>query len=126
MVNVSVYDHNLHFIHDVMLLENFLKARGITYTFWLSLCGTYGDGVEDLKEKLFPVVPIEKISDRDNWILFNTSDPIPMLGTSWTDQLFKKTNSWISSTNRHPNLKSATELAEKIVTHIQSRFLDKK
>ncbi|MFY8169676.1 MAG: hypothetical protein ACOVK2_01025 [Candidatus Fonsibacter sp.] len=126
MINVSVYDHNLQFINDVMLLENFLKARGITYTFWLSLSGMHGDNIEDLKEKLFSVIPIDKASDRKNWILFNTSDPIPMLGTSWTDQLFKKTNSWISSTNRHPNLKSATELAEKIVTHIQSRFLDKK
>jgi len=124
MVNVSVYDHNLQFISDVMLLENFLKARGISYTFWLSLCGMHGDGVEDLKEKLFPVVPIEKISDRDNWILFNEADEIPMLGTSWTDQMLITTDPWVSSTNRHPNLKSATIMAQRIIDHIQSRFLD--
>jgi hypothetical protein len=124
IINVSVYDHNLQFINDVMLLENFLKARGISYTFWLSLIGMNGNDINDLKEKLSLVLPIEKISDRSSWLLFDESDPIPMLGTSWTDQLLLKTNPWVSSKNKHPNLESVTELAEKIASHLQLRFLD--
>jgi hypothetical protein len=124
IINVTPYDHNLHFIHDVMLLENFLKARGITYTFWLSLSGKHAGGIEDLKETLFPVIPIDKVSERNNWILFNEADPIPMLGTSWTDHLLTKPKPWISKLNAHPSLASVTELAESIVSHTQSRFLD--
>jgi hypothetical protein len=124
IVNNSQYDHNLHFIQDVMLLENFLKARGITYTFWLSLSGMPMGGIEDLKEKLFPVIPIDKVSDRKNWILFNEADTIPMLGTSWVDHLLTTDNPWVSETNNHPGLKSATEMAQRIIDHIQSRFLD--
>jgi hypothetical protein len=125
IVNLSPYDHNLHFINDVMLLENFLKARNISYTFWLSLPGEPANGIEDITEKLNSVISIGNASDRSNWMLFDESDPIPMLGTSWADQLYIKTNPWVSSKNTHPNLESATELAEKIVAHIQSRFLDK-
>ncbi|MFY8169675.1 MAG: hypothetical protein ACOVK2_01020 [Candidatus Fonsibacter sp.] len=124
IVNASGYDHNLHFIHDVMLLENFLKARGISYTFWLSLSGMHMGGIEDLKEKLFPVIPVDKISDRKNWLMFNDADEIPMLGASWVDHLITTDNPWISVANRHPNLKSATNLAQRIIDHIQSRFLD--
>jgi hypothetical protein len=126
IVNASGYDHNLQFIRDVMLLENFLKARGITYTFWLSLSGMPMGGIGDLSQKLFPVIPIDKVSERSNWILFNEADPIPMLGTSWTDRLLTKPNPWVSELNAHPSLASATEFAESIVSHIQSRFLDKK
>jgi len=124
IINVTPYDHNLHFIHDVMLLENFLKARGITYTFWLSLSGNTAGGIEDLKETLFPVIPIDKVSDRRNWLLFNDADEIPMLGASWVDHLLTTENPWISETNQHPNLKSATEMSTRIVDHIQSKFLD--
>jgi hypothetical protein len=124
IINVTPYDHNLQFIHDVMLLENFLKARGITYTFWLSLSGNHAGGIEDLKETLFPVIPIDKVSERSNWILFNEADPIPMLGTSWTDHLLTKPKPWLSKLNAHPSLASVTEFAESIVSHIQSRFLD--
>ena len=124
IVNASGYDHNLQFINDVMLLENFLKARGITYTFWLSLSGMHMGGIEDLKEKLFPVIPVDKISDRKNWLMFNDADEIPMLGASWVDHLIATDNPWISVANRHPNLKSATNLAQRIIDHIQSRFLD--
>jgi hypothetical protein len=126
IINASGYDHNLQFINDVMLLENFLKARGISYTFWLSLSGMPMGGIGDLIEKLFPVVPVYKVSDRSNWILFNEADPIPMLGTSWVDHLLTTDNPYISEANRHPNLKSATIMAQRIIDHIQSRFLDKK
>jgi hypothetical protein len=126
IVNASGYDHNLHFIHNVMLLENFLKARGITYTFWLSLSGMQMGGISELSEKLFPVLPVDKVSERSNWILFNEADEIPMLGTSWNDHLLTTDNPCISEANRHPNLKSATKMAQRIIDHTQSRFLDKK
>lgn len=125
IINLSPYDHNLHFIHDIMLLENFLKARNVSYTFWLSFPGVLANGIDDITQKLNPVISIGKASDSSNWLLFNESDTIPMLGTSWTDQLRTKTDPWISSKNNHPNLKSATELAEKIAAHLRLRFLNK-
>jgi len=125
LVNVSRYDHDLHYIHNVMLLENFLKLNGITYTFWRGL-GKQGDS-EDTKEKLFPELPLNKISDKSCWISFDKDDSFPMLGMSWANYLWTTTDPypWISKNNHHPNLKSVTEMSKRITNHIQSKFLDK-
>jgi hypothetical protein len=82
-------------------------------------------GIENINKKFLPILPIENVSERSNWILFNKADSIPMIGTSWYDHFITTDNPWVSETNKHPSLKTATEMAQRIINHIRLQFLDK-
>lgn len=106
-------DHVIHYIKDVMLLENFLKAQGMTYTFWRAL-GVQPQIPKDLS-KAFTIS--ENISNNDNWIPFNQNDPIRIVGSTWTDVLHQY-DDYVTEDNLHPNLKAINAHADRVCDHI--------
>lgn len=104
------YDHDwlLDYIKNLMLLENFLIANGITYTFWRSIDG--GAAEEEVFRLLHNAsVPVYNASLAHNWVNFQTVEH-PWLSPSWcTTILSGDESNWLSSTNSHPSLKAITE-----------------
>ena len=128
LINNSVYDHALQYIIDILLLENYLKYRDISYTFYRSVdsnCGwpTY----DEIKKSLIGVknktlIPLDNISSNKNWMPFGDESDNHMFGKSWSE--FKTVDLTISKKNQHPNLRSVNLVAEKLSQFIKSQFLN--
>ena len=131
LINNSVYDHALQYIIDILLLENYLKYRDISYTFYRGVdsgCGwpTY----DEIKKSLIgvknkPLIPLDNISSNKNWMPFGDESDNHMFGKSWVG--FNNTdydNLTISKKNPHPNLRSVNLVAEKLSQFIKSQFLN--
>ena len=131
LINNSVYDHALQYIIDILLLENYLKYRDISYTFYRGIdsnCGwiTY----DEIKKSLIgvknkPLLSLDNISSNKNWMPFGDESDNHMFGKSWV--AFLNTdfdNLTISKKNQHPNLRSVNLVAEKLSQFIKSQFLN--
>ena len=100
MVNSHDNDHYLNYIANVMLLENFLIANNITYTFWRALGLPVYSFDESFNRKLNIT---EQISNNRNWICFNQNDPLYVTGYTWVN-IFDRNQDFISKNNQHPNI----------------------
>ena len=115
IIDRSDFDHLLDYVSQVMLLENFLKANGITYTFWRSL----GLIIEPSKVFNNTILMNNKISNNENWIKFD-NDRLSINGNAWLSWLWHDIDNFISEKNKHPNLKAVNDLSIKIINHISS------
>jgi hypothetical protein len=140
MINGHDMDHWLSYMSSVMLLENFLKANNITYTFWRSMGGwdseteKYQNYQETAsKHKKFATLnntlnyDLWNMSNKENWIDFiplnNTRvfDPAPPWwgdGQSWSMTF---TEDDIIPNDRHPNLNCVKRFATLISEKIKSQ-----
>ncbi len=114
IIDRSDFDHLLDYVSQVMLLENFLKANGITYTFWRSL----GIITEPIKTFNLTLSINDKISNNENWIKFNDDYKLVINGNAWSH--YMDIDNFISEKNKHPNLKTVTDFSTKIADHILS------
>jgi hypothetical protein len=100
MVKAHDNDHYLNYIANVMLLENFLIANGITYTFWRAL----GSAIHSFDEQFNRKLNItEQITNNRNWICFNQNNPLCITGHTWVN-IFDRNQDFISKSNQHPNI----------------------
>lgn len=131
IVNNSNFDHALQYIIDILLLENFLKYRDISYTFYRGIdsgCGWIE--YDEIKKNLIgvknkPLISLDNISSNKNWMPFGDESDNHMFGKSWVG--FNNTdfdNLTISKKNQHPNLRSVNLVAEKLSQFIKSQFLN--
>lgn len=107
MVNAHDNDHHLNYIANVMLLENFLIANNITYTFWRAM------GMPKLvfDESFIKKLNItEQISNNSNWICFN-NNPLYITGHSWLNT-FDRSQDFISTSNQHPNINTIIKFSK--------------
>jgi hypothetical protein len=128
-LNIAIgqsYDEDffLNFVKNVMLLENFLIANDITYTFFKSL-GTSNDTAPRPPAALIPPhVPdlaYKNITNNHNWMMFD-NDHLPHMGGSWTSAILHHNRSlFVSDTNLHPNLKAAKSLSAMLKNKIISQ-----
>ena len=117
-------DFFMNFVKNVMLLENFLIANGITYTFYKSL-GTPNDSLYNNFPSLSPPyvssLETDRVTNHDNWLKFNDKY-LPYQGDSWTSTILKQNvELLVSSTNGHPNLKAASDFSLMIRDKIISQ-----
>lgn len=106
-------DHTVHYIKDVMLLENFLKSQGMTYTFWRAL-----GGQPHIPDEVDSVLKISNnISNNENWVLFNHQDHARIVGAAWADILHRWSD-FISKENGHPNINAIKAYATRVCDHI--------
>jgi hypothetical protein len=100
MIKAHDNDHYLNYIANVMLLENFLIANNITYTFWRAL----GLPIHSFDEPFIRKLNItEQISNNRNWICFNQNNPLYVTGHTWLN-IFDRPHDFISNSNQHPNI----------------------
>jgi hypothetical protein len=115
MVKAHDNDHYLNYIANVMLLENFLIANNITYTFWRALGLPVGSFDEPFNRKLNIT---EQISNNRNWICFNENDSLYMTGNAWLS-ILDLNRDFITVDNLHPNIDSikrfSTIFSKKLV-----------
>ena len=124
LVNADIEDLAINYFKNVLLLENFLIANNITYTFFRSL-GSRTDCIMqphsfDPNWQCGPL-QLDKISNSDNWIRFIPDDPIPVTGSSWTDAILgdhSNTKNYVSKNNGHPSMYAAKIFAEIISNKI--------
>ena len=120
------YDEDIfmNFIKNIIMLESFLIANGVTYTFYKSL-GTQYDTAPKQPAVLAPpfvsFVARENITNHDNWMRFD-DDHLPYMGESWTSAiLMQHEHLFVSKRNCHPNVESAKALSEMIKNKIISQ-----
>ena len=120
------YDEDIfmNFTKNIIMLENFFIANGITYTFYKSL-GTPSDSAPMQYVAISPPfvghILTEKISNHDNWLRFD-DEYLPYMGHSWTSTILGQNESLlVSKFNAHPNVKAAEDLSEMLKTKIISQ-----
>jgi hypothetical protein len=129
---VEAYDEDfaMNYVKNVILLESFLKANNITYTFFRSL-GTQHDFKQD-DFKPFneynpqnPHFAKDRISNISNWYSFldkrdvNTYEP--MYGISWCDSTVLRKPNMLLPNNGHPNMNAVLDLAKPLSNFIKNR-----
>lgn len=82
-------DLNLDFLKNVMLLEQYCRSHGISYTFFRSM-GTIGD---------LDHINSQGLTDTQRWLKFPNQKQ--WLTSIWQQQL--EISQWISPKNSHPN-----------------------
>lgn len=126
IINRSDIDHLLDYFHNVISLQNYLKANNISYTFWNPLISIENIMylVELLEQNKHPVNPYKhKLHfDRKDWITFGEEHPwlATETGTLW---MRNRNTCLISETNMHPNLETITEFSKKVAEHIRTAIL---
>ena len=128
LINADDVDLYINYIKNILLLENFLKANGISYTFYRALGSS-----TDFRNIPHPLIfrsgnlqdTLRLVESLDSkcWINFTSAeDTHPSVGESWTSAMLEvvnhKRNFWVSPKNAHPKLDSvksfATIIAHKI------------
>ena len=126
LINADDVDLYINYIKNILLLENFLKANGISYTFYRSL-GSSKDFIPHSltfqSGNLQDTLRLVESLDSKCWINFtSTEETHPSIGESWTSAMLQVPGNngkfWVSPKNAHPNLDSvksfATIIAHKI------------
>lgn len=118
IINADTEDIAMNYFKNVLLLENFLLANNITYTFYRAI-GTALECV--MREHRFDpgyiigALQLDNISNFNNWIKFYNTDTTPIIGESWSSfRLNGQSNNWIRQGNKHPNMATAIEMANII------------
>jgi len=118
IINADKEDIAMNYFKNVIMLENFLLANNITYTFYRAI-GAASDCT--MREHRFDpghiigALPLDKISNGNNWIKFYNTDANPVIGESWTSlHLHDQPNNWIRDDNSHPNAAIVLTLAGMI------------
>ena len=108
-------DSFLPYLSEVLLLENFLIANNITYTFWRSM----GFRITNTDQKfLNELIDTNNISNSKSWINFDSADlycPV-WLGTSWRDIGEPVSISF------HPTEESVIKQKDRICTNIKNQL----
>jgi hypothetical protein len=126
-------DFVVNYVRNIMLLENFLIANNITYTFFRALgC------IEDCDPTIGPfysaldvagvqlLIPKATVTNHLNWYAGFTGDHMiqyPFAGPSWATKLMNDGPklSFISDTNLHPNGVKVYELSHQLANFISNR-----
>jgi len=107
-------DHYINYIKNVMLLENFLIANNITYTFYRAIGSVHDCVVTPHTFQPLWTGPLrdKEISDTTCWLQFTNEEKYPHLGSAWSSTILDKdASNFISNDNRHPNLKAVENFA---------------
>jgi hypothetical protein len=118
IINADNEDIAMNYFKNVIMLENFLLANNITYTFYRAI-GSANECI--IREHRFDpghiigALPLDKISNGNNWIKFYNTDTNPIIGESWTSlHLNNQPDNWIRNGNGHPNMAVAIAMANVI------------
>jgi hypothetical protein len=114
-------DHSMNYLNNVITLQSYLISNDITYTFWNSL-GTIKN-IMSFKP-MWQILPYqhELLFDKNDWLLFEDTE-YPWCGNNfWEFQLSTNHNSFISNTNKHPNLKTVIDFSNKVANHVGVLF----
>jgi hypothetical protein len=126
LIDADDVDLYINYIKNILLLENFLQANGISYTFYRALGNSKDFIIESLAFQsgiLQDTLRLVESLDSKCWINFtSTEDTHPSIGESWTSTMIQVPGHngkfWVSPKNAHPNLDSvksfATIVARKI------------
>jgi hypothetical protein len=134
LIEANDEDHAMNYVKNILLLENFLKANGMTYTFFRSL-GTQHDF---MKRQFAPFnehhpfdnfqtsrLPKDKISDPKNWYKFvDSRDPNeyhPMYSISWCDSTVIRIPGMLLPENGHPNCTAVSALTNDLAKFIDAQ-----
>lgn len=119
-------DFFINFIKNIILLENFLIANNITYTFFKAM-GSYKDTTDIKFNSIGKKYNINSlaVSDIYSWYKFDNIDSNhlpPHIGTSWAETVIKNCPDFhIDHNNVHPNLKAVIEFSKDISEFIKSQ-----
>ena len=118
-------DFILDYVRNVMLLENYLIANNISYTFYRAL-----DDMVYGFEKIGPfnyidryTLNVKDCSRHENWYKFKDSNYTPINGLGWGVDFANKPQQWINPNNTHPNMESINDFASRLVEFIKKQNL---
>jgi len=119
LINASDIDHVTDYFSNIILLQSYLKANNITYTFWNTIAYVELLWVNELNNfnKHKKIIPYkhELLFDSQDWIAFSGSKQ-PWLDDIWSISSTKT----ISKDNLHPNLEEVIKLAKQITEKINN------
>ena len=109
-------DSFLSYISEFLLLENFLIANNVTYTFWRSM----GDHISNTDQNfLNELIDINNISNSKSWINFN---PVDLYCPVWINDSWRNIGEQISI-SCHPAEESVIKQKDRICQNIINQLL---
>jgi hypothetical protein len=118
-------DFILDYVRNVMLLENYLIANNVSYTFYRAL-----DDMVYGFEKIGPfnyndrsTLNVKDCSRHENWYKFTDDNYTPINSLGWGVEFFEKPQKWISLNNTHPNMETINDFASRLVEFIKKQNL---
>lgn len=123
-------DYFYNYLRNILMLENFLKANGCTYTFYRSL----GTPMDCVYYNIWPFVfsqnnvkKIEKnnFSDNDSWFKFVDSEYLGFEGESLCQVylLNGQIHNQVSPNNGHPNISVMKNFARELAEFIKIKSI---
>lgn len=123
ILNSDDEDFLLDYVKNIMLLENYLIANNVSYTFYRALDDAM-KGFETIGPFSYGSTYLLTIKDctrHENWYRFTDTlyDPINALG--WVSEFCRDPKKWVTPTNSHPGLATLHEFANKLVEFIKTQ-----
>lgn len=116
-------DFILDYVKNIMLLENYLIANNISYTFYRAL----DEGICNF-EKIGPFdsdyihqLTIKDCTNHKNWYKFTNDTQTPINDLSWNTEFSDKTHYWVNLTNCHPGKEIVNIFAARLVEYIKNQ-----
>lgn len=113
-------DFILDYLKNIMLLENYLIANNISYTFYRAL----DDGIYNFEKigyfdrEFKHELTVKDCTNHKNWYKFNNSQT-PINDVSWNTEFGNKPHYWINSTNCHPGTEIVNMFAARLADYIK-------
>jgi len=127
ILNFFDEDYFFNYIKNILLLENFLKANKITYTFYRSLGSSLSSINHNNIAHLFKnfndldlTISTDTFTDNNSWFKFVSNDKLGFVSESLQDSYLTNESNWISKNNSHPNLYVMDELSTRISNFIRN------
>lgn len=121
-------DHYLNYVRNIMLLENFLKANNVAYTFYRSLGTPFDCMHHHLDCFFFAEAQLERSTDKktftddNNWYKFNNNTTfLGFEGSSIVHEYMQDGNFRVNPRNGHPNTILATKVAFDLAEFIKNQ-----
>jgi hypothetical protein len=119
LINGTDMDHTLEYFHNVIALQSYLKANGVTYTFCNTMIEIPSTVLDILSKPIFNKVnPFkhELLFDKKDWISFEKDD-FPWIENYWKSYIIKPVHT-ISEVNTHPNLETVIKFSKTVAAQI--------
>lgn len=111
------------YLSNVMLLENFLIANEVTYTFYRGVDDWMFDFATLGPFAFFSeyIIQVSACTDHTNWYSFSDDKRLPINGVGWSSFMRDNTSNWVTTSNCHPSASSMIDFAEKLAAFIKQQ-----
>ena len=116
-------DFILDYVKHIMLLENYLIANHVSYTFYRGLDDTTFDfkTIGPLGYQSNSKLQIKDCTNHGHWYKFTDNQQTPINGVGWGSEFFCMPHKWVTPLNSHPGIEYVNDFAMRLSNFIKTQ-----